>query len=41
MTEFDVSAVDLSGVLNTNAEEKAKQQLLQMMLNAKNQPRGE
>jgi len=25
MTEFDVSAVDLSGVLNTNAEEKAKQ----------------
>jgi co-chaperonin GroES (HSP10) len=25
MTEFDVSAVDLSGVLNTSAEEKAKQ----------------
>jgi len=25
MTEFDVSAVDLSGILNTPAEEKAKQ----------------
>ena len=25
MTEFDVSAVDLSGVLNTSPEEKAKQ----------------
>jgi co-chaperonin GroES (HSP10) len=25
MTDFDVSAVDLSGVLNTSAEEKAKQ----------------
>jgi co-chaperonin GroES (HSP10) len=25
MTEYDVSAVDLSGVLNTSAEEKAKQ----------------
>lgn len=25
MTEFDVSAVDLSGILNTSAEEKAKQ----------------
>ena len=25
MTEFDVSAVDLSGILNTTAEEKAKQ----------------
>jgi co-chaperonin GroES (HSP10) len=25
MTEFDVSAVDLSGVLNASAEEKAKQ----------------
>ena len=25
MTEFDVSAVNLSGVLNTTAEEKAKQ----------------
>jgi co-chaperonin GroES (HSP10) len=25
MTEFDVSAVDLSGVLHTTAEEKAKQ----------------
>ena len=25
MTEFDVSVVDLSGVLNTSAEEKAKQ----------------
>jgi hypothetical protein len=25
MTEFDVSAVDLSGVLNTSSEEKAKQ----------------
>jgi co-chaperonin GroES (HSP10) len=25
MTEFDVSSVDLSGVLNTTAEEKAKQ----------------
>jgi co-chaperonin GroES (HSP10) len=25
MTEFDVKAVDLSGLLNTNAEEKAKQ----------------
>ena len=25
MSEFDVSAVDLSGVLNTNEEEKAKQ----------------
>jgi co-chaperonin GroES (HSP10) len=25
MTEFDVNAVDLSGVLNTSAEEKAKQ----------------
>ena len=25
MTDFDVSAVDLSGVLNTSPEEKAKQ----------------
>ena len=25
MTEFDVEAVDLSGILNTSAEEKAKQ----------------
>ena len=25
MTEFDVKAVDLSGLLNANAEEKAKQ----------------
>ena len=25
MTEFDVAAVDLSGILNTSAEEKAKQ----------------
>lgn len=25
MSEFDVSAVDLSGILNTTAEEKAKQ----------------
>lgn len=25
MTEFDVQAVDLSGILNTSAEEKAKQ----------------
>jgi co-chaperonin GroES (HSP10) len=25
MTEFDVSAIDLSGVLNTTTEEKAKQ----------------
>ena len=25
MTEFDVKAVDLSGLLNTSAEEKAKQ----------------
>jgi co-chaperonin GroES (HSP10) len=25
MTEFDVSAIDLTGVLNTTAEEKAKQ----------------
>ena len=25
MTEFDVAAVDLSGILNTNAEDKAKQ----------------
>ena len=25
MSEFDVSAVDLSGILNTSAEEKAKQ----------------
>lgn len=25
MTEFDVQAVDLSGILNTTAEEKAKQ----------------
>ena len=25
MTEFDVSAVDLSGILNTSAEQKAKQ----------------
>lgn len=25
MTEFDVSAVDLSGILNKNAEDKAKQ----------------
>jgi co-chaperonin GroES (HSP10) len=25
MSEFDVNAVDLSGILNTNAEEKAKQ----------------
>ena len=25
MTEFDVSAVDLSGILNTSAEEKARQ----------------
>jgi co-chaperonin GroES (HSP10) len=25
MTEFDVAAVDLSGILNTNAEQKAKQ----------------
>lgn len=25
MTEFDVKAVDLSGILNTSAEEKAKQ----------------
>ena len=25
MTEFDVSAVDLSGILNASAEEKAKQ----------------
>ena len=25
MTDFDVSAVDLSGLLNTSAEEKAKQ----------------
>ena len=25
MTEFDVAAVDLSGILNQNAEEKAKQ----------------
>lgn len=25
MTEFDVSAVDLSGILNKNAEEKARQ----------------
>jgi co-chaperonin GroES (HSP10) len=25
MTEFDLAAVDLSGILNTNAEEKAKQ----------------
>jgi len=25
MTEFDVQAVDLSGILNTNAEEKARQ----------------
>ena len=25
MTEFDVSAVDLSGILNQNAEQKAKQ----------------
>ena len=25
MTEFDVSAIDLSGVLNTTAEDKAKQ----------------
>ena len=25
MTEFDVKAVDLSGILNTSAEQKAKQ----------------
>jgi co-chaperonin GroES (HSP10) len=25
MTEFDIQAVDLSGILNTSAEEKAKQ----------------
>ena len=25
MTEFDVEAVDLSGILNTTAEQKAKQ----------------
>ena len=25
MTEFDVAAVDLSGILNQSAEEKAKQ----------------
>lgn len=25
MTEYDVEAVDLSGILNTNAEQKAKQ----------------
>ena len=25
MTEFDVSAVDLSGILNKGAEDKAKQ----------------
>jgi len=25
MTEFDIAAVDLSGILNTSAEEKAKQ----------------
>ena len=25
MTEFDVSAVDLSGILNASAEEKARQ----------------
>ena len=25
MTEFDVSAVDLSGILNKNSEDKAKQ----------------
>jgi len=25
MSEFDVAAVDLSGILNTTAEEKAKQ----------------
>ena len=25
MTEFDVAAVDLSGILNTSAEDKAKQ----------------
>jgi hypothetical protein len=25
MTEFDVAAVDLSGILNTTAEQKAKQ----------------
>jgi co-chaperonin GroES (HSP10) len=25
MTDFDVAAVDLSGILNTNAEDKAKQ----------------
>jgi hypothetical protein len=25
MSEFDVAAIDLSGILNTTAEEKAKQ----------------